>query len=97
MTVGYTTSRGLALPTDARERLQVGTYDETIRFNTILVNREIAVVQPYLSTARGVESPTYLVGRPASLNLASRWPLIDQRHLLRRATDQRGRPGTTDP
>jgi hypothetical protein len=51
------------LPADVQERLQVGTYDETIRFNIILVNREIAVVQPYLSTARGVESPTFLLRR----------------------------------
>ena len=52
------------LPADARERL-VGTYDQTIRVNIILVNREIAVVQPYLSTARGVESPTFLLRRRA--------------------------------
>jgi hypothetical protein len=51
------------LPGVAQERLQVGTYDETIRFNIILVNREIGVIQPYLSTARGVESPTFLVRR----------------------------------
>jgi Domain of unknown function (DUF5919) len=51
------------LPADARERLQVGTYDETIRFNIILVDRATAVVQPYLSTARGVESPTFLLRR----------------------------------
>jgi hypothetical protein len=51
------------LSADARERLRVATYDETIRFNIMLVSGELAVVQPYLSTARGVESPTFLLRR----------------------------------
>jgi hypothetical protein len=46
---------------EARERLQIALYDETIRFNIVLVNREVGVVQPYLPTARGVESPTFLL------------------------------------
>jgi hypothetical protein len=51
------------LTNEARERLEVATYDETIRFNILLLNDEIGVVQPYLSTARGVESPTFLLRR----------------------------------
>lgn len=51
------------LSDDARARLQIATYDETIRFNILLLNGETAVVQPYLSTARGVESPTFLLRR----------------------------------
>jgi hypothetical protein len=51
------------LPQPARERLWIATYDETIRFNILLVNHEIAVVQPYLPTARGVESPTFVLRR----------------------------------
>ena len=51
------------LPEAARDRLHVATYDETVRFNILLVNQEIGVVQPYLSTARGVESPTFLLRR----------------------------------
>ena len=51
------------LPEEARIRLQVATYDETIRFNVLLVDDEVGVVQPYLSTARGVESPTFLLRR----------------------------------
>jgi hypothetical protein len=47
----------------ARDRLQIATYNETIRFNVMLVNHELGVVQPYLSTARGVESPTFLIRR----------------------------------
>jgi hypothetical protein len=51
------------LPETARERLWIATYDETIRFNILLINREVGVVQPYLATARGVESPTFLLRR----------------------------------
>jgi hypothetical protein len=51
------------LPAAARDRLLVATYDETIRFNIMLVNDVQGVVQPYLSTARGVESPTFLLRR----------------------------------
>jgi hypothetical protein len=51
------------LTDQARKRLRVATYDETIRFNILLVDHEVAVVQPYLPTARGVESPTFLLRR----------------------------------
>jgi hypothetical protein len=51
------------LTEEARPRLQVATYDEIIRFNLLLVDDEVGVVQPYLSTARGVESPTFLLRR----------------------------------
>jgi len=51
------------LPEAARDRLHVATYDATIRFNLLLVNNEVGVIQPYLSTARGVESPTFLLRR----------------------------------
>ena len=46
-----------------RERLVIATYDETIRFNIILVDHVVAVVQPYLPAARGVESPTFVIRR----------------------------------
>jgi hypothetical protein len=51
------------LSESARDRLHVATYDTTIRFNILLVNHEVGVIQPYLSTARGVESPTFLLRR----------------------------------
>jgi hypothetical protein len=51
------------LTIDARSRLEVATYDTTIRFNVLLVDDELGVVQPYLSTAGGVESPTFLLRR----------------------------------
>lgn len=54
------------LPEEARPRLMIATYDETIRFNLTLVDNDLAVVQPYLHAARGVESPTLLIRRRSS-------------------------------
>lgn len=51
------------LPGEFRGRLQVAVYDETIRFNLILVDDHTCVAQPYTPTARGVESPTMLIRR----------------------------------
>ena len=52
------------LPAHARPRLTLGTYEQTIRFNIILVDRaddQTAVVQPYLPHSRGVEAPTLVI------------------------------------
>lgn len=51
------------LPEDARSRLQIAIYDETIRFNIILVDDRVGVVQPYLPAIRGIESPTLVLQR----------------------------------
>lgn len=51
------------LPADSRDRLRLAVYDETIRFNIILVNDHICVAQPYMPTLRGVDSPTLLIRR----------------------------------
>jgi hypothetical protein len=51
------------LPPEARDRLSVAVYDETIRFNITLIDGEICVMQPYLPHARGVDAPTFLVER----------------------------------
>lgn len=57
------------LPQDSRDRLRLATYDQTLRFNIIIVDRaaddSTAVVEPYLPHSRGVESPT-LVVRPTA-------------------------------
>jgi len=50
----------------AQDRLEIATYDETIRFNIILVDDQTCVMQPYLPETRGVDSPTLLIQR--------RWP-----------------------
>lgn len=47
----------------AQERLSIATYDETIRFNIIIVDETMAVVQPYLHAARGLEAPTFVLRR----------------------------------
>ena len=51
------------LPEEARSRLEIAIYDETIRFNIIVVNEQLAVVQPYLPAVRGVDSPTFVLKR----------------------------------
>ncbi|MEV0455416.1 inositol monophosphatase family protein [Catellatospora methionotrophica] len=42
-----------ALPHDARNSMQVALYDETVRFNIILIDERLCVVQPYLPQLRG--------------------------------------------
>ena len=64
------------LPDNARPRLQLATYDETIRFNVVIVDQQVAVVQPYLPVQRGVESPTFLVRRRS--HGTGLYPLFEQ-------------------
>jgi hypothetical protein len=51
------------LPPEAQERLHLGVYDETIRFNIILVDDQTCVAQPYLPQARGIDAPVLLMRR----------------------------------
>jgi hypothetical protein len=51
------------LSEDSRERVHIGIYDETIRFNLIFVDDHTCVAQPYMPTARGVDSPTFFIRR----------------------------------
>lgn len=51
------------LPIEFRDRVQIATYDETVRFNIMLIDGETCVVQPYLPEARGVDSPTFIATR----------------------------------
>lgn len=44
-----------------REQLSVAVYDETIRFNILLIDRDVCVMQPYLPETRGIDSPTFLI------------------------------------
>ncbi|MBG6063902.1 DUF5919 domain-containing protein [Micromonospora ureilytica] len=53
------------LPNDARERLTIRVYDETIRVNVLLIDDRLCVVQHYLPQIRGVDSPTMVVERTA--------------------------------
>jgi hypothetical protein len=47
----------------ARDRFAIAVYDETIRFQIVLVDGEVCVVQPYLPHARGLDSPTFVLRR----------------------------------
>jgi hypothetical protein len=51
------------LPEEARSRLEIAIHDETIRFNIIIIDEQLAVVQPYLPAVRGVDSPTFVLER----------------------------------
>jgi hypothetical protein len=51
------------LPAEARERVRFAVYDETIRFNIVLVDDRVCVAQPYLPQARGIDAPTFLIHR----------------------------------
>lgn len=64
------------LSPEARERLQIRTYDETIRFNILLIDGQTCVIQPYLPEARGVDSPTFVVSR--RWPTAGLYPMFDQ-------------------
>jgi hypothetical protein len=46
------------LTPEARDNLKIRVYDETVRFNIMIIDERVCVVQPYLPDARGVESPT---------------------------------------
>jgi len=51
------------LTDDPKLRLLLATYDETIRFNIVLIDDNVGVVQPYLPSVRGVDSPTLVLHR----------------------------------
>jgi hypothetical protein len=51
------------LSDDAQARLRIRDYDEPLRFNIILIDQRLAVIQPYMPAVRGVDSPTFLLRR----------------------------------
>jgi hypothetical protein len=75
------------LPTGTRDRLHLAVYDETIRFNIILVDDHTCVVQPYLPQARGVDSPTIMLRHNESAE--GLYPTFEQ---VYEAIAQRSRP-----
>lgn len=54
--------RDALVPTVA-DRVEFRTYDETVRFNVMLIDETVGVMQPYLPQARGVDSPTFVTRR----------------------------------
>ena len=51
------------LSPEARERVQVRTYDEPVRFNITTVDSSRTLVQLYLPRLRGLDAPTLLIDR----------------------------------
>ncbi|MET8044935.1 DUF5919 domain-containing protein [Micromonospora sp. NPDC005215] len=54
------------LPAEARDRLAVRVYDESVRANILLVDDRLCVVQHYLPQMRGVDCPTMVIERNAA-------------------------------
>jgi hypothetical protein len=48
---------------DARSCLEIAFYDETIRFNIVLVGDGLCIVPPCLPAMRGIDSPTFVAQR----------------------------------
>ncbi|MGC5031788.1 DUF5919 domain-containing protein [Micromonospora sp. DT229] len=63
------------LPVNLRDRLNLATYDETLRFNIVLVD-DLCVAQPYLAESRGVDSPAFVSRR--ELSGAGLYPVFEQ-------------------
>lgn len=53
------------LPADSAGQLQLRTYHAPVRFNIMIIDNSVAIVQFYLPAARGTESPA-LVLRPTT-------------------------------
>lgn len=49
------------LSEEAGTRLFISTYDEVIRFNVVLVDDRVCIMQPYLPGVRGIDSPTFVI------------------------------------
>ncbi|WP_433540713.1 DUF5919 domain-containing protein [Streptosporangium sandarakinum] len=64
------------LAAEPAERLEVHLYDETIRFNILIVDGRTCVVQPYLPQARGVDSPTFVMNDNTAAN--GLFPVFEQ-------------------
>ncbi|WP_146169467.1 DUF5919 domain-containing protein [Actinoplanes italicus] len=68
------------LPAEIRDRIEVATYDQTIRVNITLINESLCIAQQYLPHARGVESPTMVIKK--------RWPTAGLYHVFERTFDE---------
>lgn len=63
------------LPAELRTRMELATYDETLRFNIVLVDDQ-CVAQPYLTDSRGVDSPAFVIRR--DVNQAGLYQVFEQ-------------------
>jgi hypothetical protein len=64
------------LPADRRDALQVATYDEPIRFNITIVDKELCIMSPYMRGLHGVDSPTFVI--PKRTATAGLFAIYDQ-------------------
>lgn len=64
------------LAPEAASLLELRVYDETIRFNILIVDGTTCVVQPYLPQARGVDSPTIVINDNTAAD--GLFPVFDQ-------------------
>lgn len=64
------------LSESARDRLIIGKYDQTIRFNITIIDNSLAVVQPYMHGIRGLEAPTFMLRNDGSS--AGLFPAFEQ-------------------
>lgn len=77
LNIGTLTRRvGDRLSPDARDRLQIAVYDQTVRFNITIVDDTTCVVQPYLPASRGIDGPTLLIHR--QVRGSGLFPVFDQ-------------------
>ncbi|GIG85481.1 DUF5919 domain-containing protein [Plantactinospora endophytica] len=62
------------LPEDLQQGVAVGVYDETVRFNIVIVD-DLCITQPYLPQSRGVDAPAFVIrrGQPSGL-----YPVFEQ-------------------
>jgi transcriptional regulator with XRE-family HTH domain len=51
------------LPVERQPSLEIAVYDETVRFNIMLIDGDLCIAQPYMPEARGVDSPTLVIRR----------------------------------
>ncbi|MEV6348173.1 DUF5919 domain-containing protein [Actinoplanes sp. NPDC051851] len=68
------------LPVEVRERIEVATYDQSIRVNIVLIDDVMCVAQQYLPHARGVEAPTMVIKK--------RWPTLGLYPVFERTFDE---------
>ncbi|MFF0495746.1 DUF5919 domain-containing protein [Nocardia aobensis] len=51
---------------EASGALHIRVYDQPVRFNITIVDDRVCVMQPYLPSARGVDSPTFVSRKTAA-------------------------------
>jgi len=59
------------------DKLEMRTYDETIRFNLMFIDNRICVMQTYLPAFRGLDSPAFVLERVDS-DISGLYAVYDQ-------------------